>query len=45
MCGYNAALSALRRIDPDRRTPSAAAESPPVGARDETTPGIPSRMT
>jgi len=45
MCGYNAALSALRRIDPDRRTPIPAAESGSVGAPEGTTPGIPSRMT
>jgi phytoene dehydrogenase-like protein len=45
MCGYNAALSALRRIDPDRRTPIPAAGSRSVGARDATPPGIPSRMT
>ena len=45
MCGYNAALSALRRIDPDRRTPVPAAESGSVGAPEGTTPGIPSRMT
>ena len=42
MCGYNAALSALRRIDLDRRTPIAATGSRPVVARE--TPGMPSRM-
>ena len=39
MCGYNAALSALRRIDPDRRTPIPAAEGGSVGAPEGTTPG------
>ena len=33
MCGYNAGLSALTRIDPDRSTPIPAAGSRPVGAR------------
>ncbi|MGO9497930.1 MAG: hypothetical protein ACLQA5_14675, partial [Solirubrobacteraceae bacterium] len=45
MCGYNAALSALKRIDHDPRTPIAAAGSRPVVAREGTTPGIPSRLT
>ena len=45
MCGYNSALSALRRIDPDRSTSVPAAGSRPVGAREGTTPGIPSRTT
>ena len=45
MCGYNAALSALQRIDHDPRTPIAAAGSRPVVAREGTTPGIPSRLT
>ena len=38
-------IAALRRIDPDRRTPIPAAGSRSVGARDATPPGIPSRMT
>jgi hypothetical protein len=33
MCGYNAALSALRHVDPDSRTAISAAGSHPVGAR------------
>ena len=41
MCGYNAALSALKRIDHDRHTPIAAAGSRPVGTREGTTPGMP----
>jgi phytoene dehydrogenase-like protein len=33
MCGYNAALSALRRIDPEHYAPTPAADSRPVAAR------------
>jgi phytoene dehydrogenase-like protein len=33
MCGYNAALSALRHVDPDSRSAISPAGSHPVGAR------------
>jgi phytoene dehydrogenase-like protein len=42
MCGYNAALSALRRVDPGRHIPRPTAERRPADAREETIDSIPS---